>query len=298
MSGDVWRSGFFFAVALVSCGCATARPLTDADARDLATHPFDGSADDVLDAVWLALEAQGYVATAADRRTGTLAVSRPDGHGYDVQVSAKDDEQLVRAVPKSPRPLVLGGPDGQDAKWDALWQATWALLDTWRAPPGWTFDTKTNSLWVPGFSFEPPAAWEYLDFDLEHRRSRVVRHRKRTRGALTPTLLAVVAHRRPQPTLPGFLQEAAGVALSARTRLTLPDDLEARPEPGRTLGGVLRVLDGATAREVRWHAQVAHDAAWTVTLVVACGEEEAACEHEWREVLSSVVAPGFAARRP
>jgi hypothetical protein len=277
-------------LALGALGCATVRPLSEETARALSQHEFEGDADDVLDAAWLTLQARGYVATASNRTAGTVSLTRDDGHGYDVSVSTGDEGQMLTAQPRSPRPLVLGGDDGEDARWDALWHGVRTLLDTWRAFPEWRYETRTNTLKLPDFAFQPPKAWAFLDFDIHRRRVRVLKERGPHTGTLMPTVLAVVERRHPESTLPALLQEAAGVALTARSRLTVPDDIEATRE-GDGLGGTVRLLDGTTAREVRWHTLARHTAAWTVTLVAVCGVSEAPCEAEWRAVVASVVTP-------
>jgi hypothetical protein len=111
---------------------------------------------------------------------------------------------------------------------------------------------------------------------------------------LNPALLAVVERRRPLSTVPLLLGEAAGMALTARSRLTLPDELETALEPGGAVGGTMRVLDGTTPREVRWHARTATRDAWTVTLVAVCGTGEDACDEEWWQVAASVKGAGGA----
>jgi hypothetical protein len=281
-------------VLLLAQGCATPRPLSEAAARGLASEAFGGEADAVLDAVWLTLEARGYRATAHDAARGTLAVTRADGHGYDVTVETREGEQVVTAMPRSPRPLMLGGDDGEDARWAALWKGTRALLDAWREPPEWRYETRTNTLVADGVSFRPPKAWAYLDFDIHRHRARLLRHRGRRDAPLNPALLAVVERRRPLSTVPLLLGEAAGMALTARSRLTLPDELETALEPGGAVGGTMRVLDGTTPREVRWHARTATRDAWTVTLVAVCGTGEDACDEEWWQVAASVKGAGGA----
>lgn len=281
------RSRWFAVVAGLALGCATARPLSEATARSLAQHGFEGEGDVVLDAVWLTLAAKGYVATAHDAVIGRVSLTAPGGHGYDVSVQAGEAEQLVTAMPRSPRPLVLGGPDGEDAKWGALWRGTAALLEAWREVPEWTYETRTNTLRGAGCAFEPPKAWAYLDFDIHRQRARVKQFRGHRDAPLNPSVLAVIERRSPRSTLPELLRETAGVALTARNRLTLPDDLEAMREPGG-LGGTLQVLDGTTPREVRWHSRVESSGAWTVTLVAVCGEGEEACDDAWLAATRSV----------
>jgi len=274
-------------VSGLALGCATVRPLSEVAARGLAQHRFEGDGDAVLDAVWLALEAKGYVATAHDAAAGTVSLTAPDGHGYDVSVQAGEKTQLVVAMPRSPRPLLLGGPEGEDAKWDALWRGTEALLASWREAPEWAYEARTNTLSAAGCAFEPPKAWALLDFDVQRRRAWVKAFRGRRDAPLNPVLLAVVDRRRPRSTLPGLLREAAGLALGAQNRLQLPEDLEARREPGG-LGGTLRVLDGNLPREVRWHSRVVTSGAWTVSLVAVCGEGEASCDDAWLAAARSV----------
>jgi hypothetical protein len=276
--------------SLLALGCATVRPLSDEAARARGQHEFEGAADAVYDAAWLTLQARGYVATASNRTAGTLAMTRADGHGYDVSVSPGDEVQVLAALPRGPRPLVLGGDEGEDARWDALWDGVSTLLDTWKEVPEWRYETRTNTLRLPDFAFQPPKAWAYLDFDIHRHRARVLKARGQRTGKLMPAVLAVVDQRRPESTLPALLQEAAGLALAARNRLTLPDDIEATRE-GDGLGGSVRVLDGTTAREVRWHALTRDTAAWTVTLVAVCGVAEEPCDAEWRAVVASVAAP-------
>lgn len=288
MRAAVFRRPWLAVVVAFALGCATVRPLSEATARGLSTHDFEGDSDAVLDAVWLTLAAKGYVATEHDATTGTVSLTRDDGHGYDVSVQTLEAGQRVSAMPRSPRPLMLGGPEGEDAKWDALWRGTAALLDAWREVPEWKYETRTNTLRVAGCAFEPPKPWAYLDFDIHRQRTRVKRHRGHRDSPLNPSVLAVVERKRPLSTLPALLQEAAGVALTASTRLTLPDDLEALREPGG-LGGELTVLDGNTPREVRWHSRVVSSGAWTVTVIAVCGEGEDACDDEWLAVTRSVV---------
>jgi len=275
----------------LALGCATVRPLSDEAARARGQHDFEGAPEDVLDAAWLTLLDEGYRVTAANRAAGTVSLLRAsDGHGYDVAVAPGDGVQVLTALPKGPRPLVVGGDAGEDAKWEALWDGVRALLATWAEAPEWRYETRTNTLLLPDVSFRPPKAWAYLDFDIHRHRARVLKARGQRPGKLMPTVLAVVERRHPESTLPRLLQEAAGVALAARARLTLPDDIEAVRE-GDGVGGTLRVLDGTTPREVRWHALVRSSSAWTVTLVAVCGVKEDACEAEWREVLASVARP-------
>lgn len=281
------RLRWFAVVAGLALGCATVRPLSEVTARSLAQHGFEGEADVVLDAVWLTLAAKGYVATEHDAVTGRVSLTAPDGHGYDVSVQPGEEEQMVIAMPRSPRALMLGGPEGEDAKWDALWRGTAALLASWREVPEWAYETRTNTLRGAGCAFEPPKAWAYLDFDIHRQRARVKQFRGHRDAPLNPSVLAVIDRRRPLSTLSELLREAAGVALTARNRLTLPDDLEAMREPGG-LGGKLQVLDGTTPREVRWHSRVESNGPWTVTIIAVCGEGEESCDDAWLAATRSV----------
>jgi hypothetical protein len=252
----------------------------------MGVHAFSASSEDAFDAVWLTLEAAGYRITSAERATGTFCAARPDGHTYDVTVWAEGDGATVSALPHGRRPLSLGGRDGEDAKWDALWAGTATLLDAWRRPPQWRYLTRTNTLALPDFAVEPPAAWARLDYDFDRRRARVLKRRGAPPGQLNPALLAVVQRRRPVSVLPELLREAAALALGARARLTLPEAVLASPEGEDALGGEVRLLDGPIAREVRWHAFVHRTFAWEVWLVMVCGADDD-CEEDWRAVLAS-----------
>lgn len=277
------------AVLLVLAGCATMRPLSEDTARARGVHRFEAGSDEAFDAVWLTLAAQGYAVTESARSSGTLTAARPDGHGYDVTVSAEDAWAVVSALPRT---LWLGGPDDEDAKWQALWEGAAHLLDAWREPPEWRYLTRTNTLALEGFSFQPPQAWAYLDYDIHRRRARVLRRRGAPAGTLNPALLAVVQRRRPESSLPALLREAAGLALTARSRLTLPDELEARREGEGTVGGVARVLDGAVVRPLAWHAHRHRTAEWEVWVVAVCGAGAEACDAEWSALLASVKRGG------
>ncbi|MEW5743701.1 MAG: hypothetical protein AB1938_32615 [Myxococcota bacterium] len=264
------------------------RPLSEDTARALSAHSFGAPAEDTYDAVWLTLEARGYTVTSFDPLTGTFSASRGDGHGYDVTVSAEGEAALVSALPQSARPLWLGGEDGEDRKWAALWAGAAALLETWAHPPEWRYLTRTNTLELPDFGVEPPPAWAYLDYDIHRRRVRVLKRRGAPPGQLNPALLAVVQRRHPVSSLPGLLKEAVGLALTSRARITLPDELHATKERKDTVGGEVRVLDGSVTREVRWHARVRRGPAWEVWLVAACGAGDDSCDDEWSAVLASL----------
>lgn len=90
-----------------------------------------------------------------------------------------------------------------------------------------------------------------LDYDICGRF--VVVQKRRERTGLNPTLLVDLDRRRPESRLRSSLSRASGLAISARQRLVLPDELEST-EDQSGLHGTMRVLDGTSPREVSWHA--------------------------------------------
>lgn len=270
------------AVALSGPGCASSRLLTRAEARELAERRWDASAEEVFDATWLTLREDGWSVREVDRVAGTLAATK-GGRAWELEVSARGAEQRVAAAPRDEQVSreVLVSLD------DALEAGTRRLLAAWRELPEWRFDGRRNVLAVPGFSASPPRAWESLDFDVSRRH--VTLQQRRARGGANPTLLVEVDRRRPEPVLGALLERAAGLALSARQRLTLPDEVPSR-EDAAGLHGELRVLDGTAPRDVSWHALSAVLGATEVHWVMVCPRDEAeACADAWAEVARSVV---------
>lgn len=270
------------AVALGGGACTSSRALTRVEARELAERRWDAPTDEVFDATWLTLRQQGWVVSEADRVAGTLVATKA-GRAWALEVSARGAEQRVTA---SPRDAEVTRAELVELN-EVLEAGTQRLLGAWRELPEWKFDGRRNVLAVPGFSAAPPRAWASLDFDVSRRH--VVVQLRRARGGLNPTLLVVVDRRRPEPVLGALLKQAAGLALSARQRLTLPDELPSM-EDGAGLHGELRVLDGTSPQDVTWHALVATLGTTEVHWVMVCPRAEAeACARDWAEVAGSVV---------
>ncbi len=270
------RRAFFF--LLVSC--STTGVLTRTEASAMASRTWQGATDEVYDATWLTLRAQGFAVTRSDRVEGTLEVSRA-GKSFEVDVAALGTEQRVEL---SPHDFITRAE--LSALLDALEAGTRSLLRAWNELAEWTFDGRRNLLRVPGFGVAPPPEWAWLDFDISRRFVVVQQHRSRT--GLNPTLLVELDRRRPDSRLEVSLKRAAGLALVARQRLVLPDELEAiQDEWG--LHGTVRVLDGTSPREVSWHAYQTVLGASDVRLVMVCPlAAEKVCRAQWAEVMSSV----------
>lgn len=265
---------------LLLVSCAGNSVLTRADASSLATRTWDGATDEVYDATWLTLLAQGFSVTQHDRVAGTLAVTR-EGKQFDVDVAALGTEQRVQFAPHEP----IGRVE-LSAILDALEDGTRSMLRAWNELAEWKFDGRRNLLRVPGFVVAPPAAWEWLDFDISRRFVVVQQHRART--GLNPTLLVELDRRRPDSRLDASLKRAAGLALVARKRLVLPEELDAT-EDEQGLHGTVRVLDGTSPLEVSWHAYQTVLGASDVRLVMVCPvTAERVCRAQWSDVMGSV----------
>lgn len=253
-------------------GCAGVRPLGESTARDRATRTFDGDAQAVLDAARLTLEARGYRVTQSNRAVGSFSAVRADGHGYDVTTETGQRDTRLTAMPFSPEPLLLGGDEGEDARWRALWRGVDGYLDAWREGPEWSYQTRTNTLDGAGCTFVPPMAWESLQFDVQ--RKRVWVRRTRTRQGTGATIFAAI-ERRPGSKLRALLGEAV-VVTPGNPPLGVLDAVDAaRPT------GVVRVHDGVSTRTVRWYAQLSVSGAWRVAVLAVCGEGPDDCRADW-----------------
>jgi hypothetical protein len=273
-------------------GCASTRPLTPLEARELSERRYDADGDEVYDATWLLLEKQGFQVVAHDRQAGIFTARHADGRGYDVEVAALGSTQLVRAVPTG-----TVTHSAQLDAWDHLEHETLRLLRTWQVVPEWRFDARRSSLEVPGFSAAIPRDWGHLDFSVNRRRV-TVQVRKVRGPDFNPTLLVEVDRRRYwDPTLE-LGQAAMGLALTATKRLVFPDEIQAK-EDGLGAHAALRVLDGNLSHDVTMHLWSAADETWSYRLALACPAEKnaAACEAAWAGVVRSLVAPG-ARRQP
>ncbi len=266
--------------------CTSTRPLTRLEARELAERRHDAPADEVYDATWLVLTRQGFRVTASDRQAGTFSARHADGRGYDVEVAAKGDAELVRAVPTGPVTYTA-----QLDAWDMLEADTRRLLRAWGTVPEWTFDARRSTLAVPGFSLALPRDWAHLDFSVNRRRV-TAQLRKPKLPGFNPTLLVELDRRRHQDPALRLGQAAVGLALTATQRLVFPDEVQAR-EDGAGAHAALRVLDGNLTHEVTLHLWSAADATWSYRLALACPgtESAAACEATWLDLLRSLVAP-------
>lgn len=269
-------------VAPLGTGCATDQPLSRADVTQLASRSWSAPTDEVFDATWLTLQAQGFTVTDADRLAGTF-VATARGHTWDVDVGALGAEQRVRLMPRE---------DGVTrgalvVLLDALEEGTRSLLRAWSELPEWKYDGRRNVLAIPGFSASPPREWEWLDFDISRRR--VVAQARRARTGVNPTLLFEAERVRPEPTLEALVKKATGLTLNARQRLVYPEEL-ASGEDATGRHGAIRVLDGTVPVDVAWHARVTRVGPVEVQLVMVCPRAEAAsCAVLWAELSTSVV---------
>ncbi|MFT3712223.1 MAG: hypothetical protein QM817_31650 [Archangium sp.] len=244
------RSLFF--VVLIS-GCVSSGPLSETEARALATRSWSGATDEVFDATWLTLERRGFRVVADDRLAGTLSLTR-EGRTWNVDVAALGTEQRVTLAPTS---RVTRAE--LSSVLDALEEGTSKLLRAWHEPPEWKFDGRKNVLSIPGFAVSPPLEWQWLDFDLSRRVVTV--QKARTRNVRNATMLLEVDRVRPQSKLLDTARQTIGASLSARQRLVFPDSMTT---------GTIRVLDGTTAEDVTWSGNEWTLDAWQVRVVVAC----------------------------
>lgn len=288
-----FRCALIALVALVGTDCVTSRALTEGELRDFSTREYSAAWDEVYDATWLALEREGYTVTTFDRPAGTLTATK-DARAYAVEVSSHGSRQRVVAAPSAKGTLDAAE---EAAHLERIEDITRELLDTWRDVPEWSFDARRNSILIDTFKVSPPLEWEHLDLSVDRRRV-VVQRKKNQRSGLNPTLIVTVDRRRPSVPVAQLVQDAAGLALSARARLTFPDESRARlDETGYS--AAVRVMDGSTPRDLRWFAWDVRSNAWSVRVVAVCGPDasESACAGEWRKVARSVVSEGFSFAR-
>lgn len=260
--------------------CASTRQLSIVEAKSLSERRIAAATDEVYDATWLALEARGARVIDADRLAGTFIATQSAGATLDVDVAALGAEQRLVITPREPVP----GLDWA-ALLDDVTDRVRATIRVWHALPEWKFDGRRNVLSVPGYSFQPPADWSWLDYDTSRRR--VVVQEKRGRGAVNLTVLADLERRRTRPSLADVLQRAVKTMLASRLRLTFPDDVDA-DEDALGAHGTVRVLDGATAIDVVWHGVEVPLGDTQVTVLMACPlAQAAACEPLWAKMFDS-----------
>ena len=245
------------ACALLLSGCVSTGPLSDVEVRSLSTREWPGAIDEVYDATWLTLQARGFEVLEGDRLAGTLKARR-ENREWNVDVAAVGSSQRVTLSVETP---VARAELSQVL--DVLEEGTAALLRAWADLPEWRFDGRRHLLTIPGFAVSPPVEWQWLDFDLSRRVVTV--QRWRARNGANPTMLIEVDRTRPQSRLIETAKKAIAASVSARQRLSFPDDLK----PGTT-----RVLDGTTPQEVTWRASESTEGSWQVRLVVACAGAE------------------------
>lgn len=238
-------------------GCVSTGPLSDAEVRSLSTREWPGAIDEVYDATWLTLQARGFEVLEGDRLAGTLKARR-ENRAWNVDVAAVGSSQRVTLSVETP---VARAELSQVL--DVLEEGTARLLRAWSELPEWHFDGRRNLLTIPGFAVSPPAEWQWLDFDLSRRVVTV--QRSRARNGANPTMLVEVDRTRPASRLRQTVESAISASLSARQRLSFPDDLK----PGTT-----RVLDGTTPQEVTWRAMESTEGSWQVRIAVACAGGE------------------------
>ncbi len=267
-------------VVLLLEACASTRQLSIVEAKSLSERRIAAATDEVYDATWLALEARGARVIDADRLAGTFIATQSAGATLDVDVAALGAEQRLVITPREPVP----GLDWA-ALLDDVTDRVRATIRVWHALPEWKFDGRRNVLSVPGYSFQPPADWSWLDYDTSRRR--VVVQEKRGRGAVNLTVLADLERRRTRPSLADVLQRAVKTMLASRLRLTFPDDVDA-DEDALGAHGTVRVLDGATAIDVVWHGVEVPLGDTQVTVLMACPlAQAAACEPLWAKMFDS-----------
>lgn len=287
------RSGLVLAVVATIAACVTSRALSEGELRDFSTREYDAPFDEVYDATWLSLERFGYVVTEHDRRAGTFTGTKL-GRRYDVEVSSRGERQAVAAIPSAKGALDAA----EEAEHlELLEDATRELLKAWREVPEWTFDARRNSVEIATFKVSPPLEWQHLDLSVDRHRVTVQR-KKNQRTGINPTIVIDVGRRRPGVPLDGLVAEVAGVALSARMRLSFPE--EARAALGKTgYSSTARVMDGPTQRELRWFAWNVQSDVWAVRVIAVCGpdESDASCAAEWPKVARSVISEGYAFAR-
>ncbi len=272
------RGSLLFLAVLASC--AATGPLTRPEAAALSTRTWDAPTDEVFDATWLTLQANGFTITDHDRVAGTLVFQKGE-RSWDVDVAALGTEQRVVISPRDDTTRTELAE-----LLDVLEQGTRSLLRAWRELPEWKFDGRRNLLRVPGFVVEPPLEWEWLDFDISRRFAVVQQHRSRT--VLNPTLLVELDRRRPKVPLSRSLAKAAGLTLVARARLVLPDELESTKDD-TGLHGTLQVLDGTTPQEVSFHAWHTVLGSADVRLIMVCPlASKATCDGLWASVSRSI----------
>lgn len=257
--------------------CASTQVLTPAEASAISTRTWKAAPDEVFDATLLTLRESGHEVTQFDRVAGTLHLDT-----WDLDVAALGTEQRVVATP---RQQVTRAELSQLL--DALESGTRTLLRAWLDLPEWKFDGRRNLLRVPGFAVAPPPEWEWLDYDISRRF--VVVQQRRARTGPNPTLLVELERRRPESRLDTALRRGAGLALAARSRVTMPDELNAtEDETGQH--GKLRVLDGTVPMDVAWHASQTTLGASEVRLIMVCPRAtEGLCRDLWRALFASIV---------
>lgn len=265
---------------LLLTSCASTGPLTKSEATALGTRTWDAATDEVFDATWLTLSANGYTITENDRVAGTLVFQKGE-RTWDLDVAALGTEQRVVVTPRDDTTRTELAE-----LLDALELGTRTLLRAWRDLPEWKYDGRRNLLRVPGFVVAPPPDWEWLDYDISRRFVVVQQHRART--GLNPTLLVELDRRRPKVPFARALGRAAGLTLEARQRLVLPDELESTKD-ATGVHGTLRVLDGSIPREVAFHAWHTVLGPADVRLIMVCPlAARAACDGLWASVSRSI----------
>ncbi len=256
--------------------CASTQVLTPSEASAISTRTWKAPSEEVFDATLLTLRENGHEVTQFDRVAGTLHLDK-----FDLDVAALGTEQRVVVTPHQQITRAELG-----VLLDALESGTRTLLGAWLDLPEWKFDGRHNLLRVPGFSVAPPAEWEWLDYDISRRF--VVVQQRRARTGLNPTLLVDLDRRRPDSVLASSLRRGAGLALAARSRVTMPDELSAtEDETGQH--GKLRVLDGTVPLDVAWHASQVVLGSSEVRLIMVCPRAtEGLCRDLWRAIFASI----------
>jgi hypothetical protein len=289
-----WRVASVF---LLVSGCVSGpRALTSGQLESFATRRYAGAFDEVFDATALSLEQLGFALDQLDASQGTFVAKRRDGRGYRVSIRSLEDGQSVTALPFPEQNLwVLDGTDGETSRWNALESRTRELLASWREHPEWVYAATREVLGVLTFRARLPKQWEQVEPSVSRRV--VVVQRSRARRAINPALLFEVSRRRPVNDARALLVGAAEITLSARGRLTWPEEIDLWAT-GSGVSGRATVLDGSVARPITYHLWQGATAAWMVRIAAVCGplESDATCEDEWRALTASVVSQGFEAK--
>ena len=299
-------------LAFVACAPRGPTVLSPGQLQSRASRSIPAAFDEVFDATWLTLEAEGWKVVEHELHAGTISTdaviaANGTGRAWSASVSQEGATVVVTLLPRvyegarevtADMHWTLEGPGGEAERWDALFAGIVGLIDTWRVHPELVLSNSRGELDAVGLRLLVPN-WPHFEFSVD-RRTLVMQG---LGTGLVSTLLYRIERRRPEPEVAALVHETIEHAFHATGKVAEPGVWElTRDAWGQTAEGAVRVGADLTPKPVRWRRWEAGNPAWVVRVASACpvGEGGSDCERQVRQVIESAVntaaVPGIRSR--